>query len=177
MFINVSQIDSDGLRVDCQVRPQPLSNPDGRFIPFDPVALKGTLSPRRGGYRFQGTLSGVGTLECSRCLEAFRHDVNAEFDLFYSKEPLDSAAADSEETAEEAEMYSPLVGEQIDLSALVSEQVYLNLPLKLLCLPGCLGLCAQCGANRNLGECECEKVEGDPGVAVPPTADQGQTRN
>ena len=177
MFINVSQIDPDGLCVDCQVRPQPLSNPDGRFIPFDPVALKGALSPRRGGYRFQGTLSGAGTLECSRCLEPFRQLVTAEFDLFYSKEPPEPLAADSEEAVVETEMYSPLVGEQIDLSALVSEQIYLNLPLKPLCLPGCLGLCAQCGTNRNLGECKCENVEGDSGVTVPPTAGQGQTRD
>ena len=177
MFINVSQIDPEGLCVDCQVRLQPLSSPDGRLIPFDPVALKGVLSPGRGGYRFQGILSGAGTLECSRCLEPFRHEVTAEFDLFYSKEPPNSGAADSEGAAQEAEMYSPLVGERIDLSTLVSEQVYLNLPLKPLCLPGCLGLCAQCGTNRNLGECECEKIETDPGVTVPPTAGHGRTRN
>lgn len=177
MFINVSQIDPAGLCVDCQVRPQPLSNPDGRMIPFEPVALKGSLSPRRGGYRFRGALSGAGTLECSRCLEPFRQTVQVEFDLFYSQAPPEPPATDSEESAEEAEMYSPLVGEQIDLSALVSEQIYLNLPLKPLCAPECRGLCAHCGANRNLGACECESTEEDPTALVPPSAGQSHNRS
>jgi uncharacterized protein len=167
MFINVSQIDPDGLQVDCQVRPRPLSSPDGRLIPFDPVTLKGALSPRSGGYRFQGVLSGKGTLECSRCLEPFGQEIRVEFDLFYSEIPPKTGPAHSNEAVEEAEMYSPLVGKQIDLSALVSEQIYLNLPLKPLCAPACRGLCPNCGVNRNLAGCECEDAEQDPTVLAP----------
>jgi uncharacterized protein len=51
---------------------------------------------------------------------------------------------------------------RIDLSHMVVEQIVLALPMKPLCKPDCRGLCALCGANRNLESCDCAPEESDP---------------
>jgi uncharacterized protein len=37
----------------------------------------------------------------------------------------------------------------------VRDAVVLEMPFSPLCRPDCLGLCARCGGDRNLGECSC----------------------
>ena len=37
------------------------------------------------------------------------------------------------------------------------EQFVLSIPYAPLCKDDCLGLCAQCGADRNVAPCGCEK--------------------
>ena len=41
----------------------------------------------------------------------------------------------------------------------------LNMDSKLLCSEDCKGLCSRCGANLNLGPCDC-KPEPDPRFAA-----------
>ena len=78
-----------------------------------------------------------------------------------------SATADDEEAElDEADLetdYYP--GEGLDLRPLLAEQVLLDLPMKPLCGEDCRGLCAQCGANRNLEDCDCEPPP-DPRLAA-----------
>jgi uncharacterized protein len=52
--------------------------------------------------------------------------------------------------------------ERIDLSQMTVEQIVLALPMKPLCKPDCRGLCALCGANRNLASCDCAPEDTDP---------------
>jgi uncharacterized protein len=60
------------------------------------------------------------------------------------------------------------VGEDgmIDLAPLVRELSLLALPIKVLCRPDCQGLCQECGANLNLGDCGCAENEIDPRLAA-----------
>ena len=51
----------------------------------------------------------------------------------------------------------PYTGDVIDLEPLVREQFVLAVPYAPLCKDDCLGLCPQCGVDRNLTACECEK--------------------
>jgi uncharacterized protein len=44
-----------------------------------------------------------------------------------------------------------------DLSPLVTEDIFLSLPTKLLCKNDCKGLCSNCGENLNNGQCSCSK--------------------
>jgi len=54
----------------------------------------------------------------------------------------------------EDEMY-PIVDDAIDLGPLVRDAIVLELPMAPLCREDCAGLCPQCGADRNEGECGC----------------------
>jgi uncharacterized protein len=49
----------------------------------------------------------------------------------------------------------------LDLESLARDAVMLELPLAPLCSEDCLGLCPQCGANRNETSCTCV-IAGDP---------------
>ncbi len=51
----------------------------------------------------------------------------------------------------------PYSGDVIDLEALVREQFVLSIPYAPLCKDDCLGLCPQCGTDRNVAPCDCEK--------------------
>jgi uncharacterized protein len=43
----------------------------------------------------------------------------------------------------------------VPFDPLVEEQLLLELPMKPLCRPDCLGLCPRCGTDRNSDPCDC----------------------
>ena len=45
----------------------------------------------------------------------------------------------------------------IDVDDLVREQIELALPMSRLCSDDCRGLCPECGANLNEGDCACAR--------------------
>ena len=52
-----------------------------------------------------------------------------------------------------------------DLDPLITEDIFLDLPSKLLCSEDCKGVCPRCGKDLNSGSCSCEK-EVDPRLAA-----------
>jgi uncharacterized protein len=52
-----------------------------------------------------------------------------------------------------------LTGDRLDVADLAQQNVVSVLPMGLRCREDCKGLCAVCGANRNTGECSCERTE------------------
>jgi uncharacterized protein len=91
---------------------------------------------------------------CDRCLGNVQIPVERDFDLFYR--PVKAIAREEEIEVPEEELevgfYS---GEGIQLADVVTEQVILSVPMKIICRPECLGLCPTCGADRNLEPCTC----------------------
>jgi uncharacterized protein len=65
----------------------------------------------------------------------------------------------SEDVGRDQDFYAdvaPLVDRSIDLSDLVSQLLEVDEPLAAICSQSCLGICPQCGANRNVEKCRCE---------------------
>ena len=124
-----------------------------------------TLSPLKGfitatrtteGIYIQGELESAAALECARCLT--ETIVPLEFtvdELFYS--PPQSAPPGENRVGEDG---------MIDLAPLVRELSLLSLPVKVLCRDDCQGLCQECGANLNDGDCGCDSGEIDPRLAA-----------
>ena len=54
---------------------------------------------------------------------------------------------------------------RFDLDPLITEDIFLDLPSKLLCSEDCKGVCPRCGKDLNQGSCSCEK-EVDPRLAA-----------
>lgn len=124
-----------------------------------------TLTPLQGsftaartteGIYIQGQLHSSMSLECVRCLDEAIVPIEFALDELYFYPP---------HTAPEGENR---VGDDgiIDLAPLVRELSLLSLPIKVLCRPDCLGLCQECGANLNNGDCGCAAEEVDPRLAV-----------
>jgi uncharacterized protein len=54
-----------------------------------------------------------------------------------------------------------VIGDQIDLAPTVRDTAVLELPVAPLCSTECRGICAECGADLNLGDCGCRTVVTD----------------
>ena len=91
---------------------------------------------------------------CDRCLVSVAIPVEEEFDLFYR--PVSTIARAEEVELPEAELgVGFLFGDGIELADVVTEQVILSVPMKIVCQTDCRGLCPVCGANLNVEKCDC----------------------
>jgi uncharacterized protein len=100
----------------------------------------------------QGRITARLSFVCSRCLTPFEFPVDSTFDLVYYPEELD-ALADELDDEEVDRMYYR--DRQLDMKAVVLEQLNLSFPAKPLCSETCEGLCAVCGEIIQVGKCSC----------------------
>ena len=102
----------------------------------------------------RGHLGGRLEASCDRCLCRVEIPLEHDFDLRYR--PMKTIGREEEIKIPRDELevgfYS---GEGIVLADVVTEQVILAVPMKVVCGPDCQGLCPVCGANRNLEACQC----------------------
>lgn len=90
-------------------------------------------------------------LSCSRCLDTFIYpiDIDIEERFTNNKELQD----------EEGIIF--VEGDVLDLSLIVENSIISTLPIKRLCAKDCNGLCSNCGANLNVGKCNCDNYDVD----------------
>ncbi len=110
--------------------------------------------------RVSGSLSTAIEVSCSRCAQRYVHDLKRDFEVLYQR--LSEGSRTRRQELDEQDMSLDYYEDDaIEVQRFLAEQVLLALPMKLLCNADCKGLCAQCGANRNVDECDC-KEEVDP---------------
>lgn len=107
-----------------------------------------------------GHFETVVSASCSRCAQRFEIPVDRSFEAVFVTSDTGEADGAVELDAKDLDL-DYYQGDAIDGLRLLAEQIFLELPMKLLCAEDCKGLCSQCGANLNHTECECEP-EGDP---------------
>ena len=64
------------------------------------------------------------------------------------------------------EKYFIYDNDTLDITDIVRENILAELPLKILCVEDCQGLCPKCGKNLNQGQCDCDLHEVDPRLAI-----------
>jgi uncharacterized protein len=114
-----------------------------------------TASRTTEGIYIRGELTSTVVQECIRCLEEAILPIDIRLDeLFYY--PTWSAPP--------GEL---VIGDNgfIDLAPLIRELSLLEIPTKPLCRADCQGLCQECGANLNEGDCGCVVEAIDPRLA------------
>jgi uncharacterized protein len=167
MYIETKEIGPEGLDIDRligDIASLPLEGSEEVHV--RQVHLSGRLLRERGGIAFEGDIETVAALACCRCLESYQLPLQLHFDLLYTTEPEASTKGESKVHVEEITR-TRYDGVRIDLRELLSEQIYLGMPLKPLCRAECLGLCPRCGANLNQAACSCrEERTGDPRLKV-----------
>ena len=128
----------------------------GDPVPSAPLHVRGRLSSAGPGrFYWHGSIEGDVTLECSRCLGDTTGHVTDDAHLIF-------AEAGSEDVEDDPDVFvlderSP----DLDLRPAVREQWLLNVPGYALCRDDCKGLCPTCGAELNLGRCDCESSAAD----------------
>jgi len=106
----------------------------------------------------EGKVETTLRLECVRCLKEFTSPFSTTFDL--TLHPVKEAPSDEEVELGSEELESSFFeGEEIHLSEIAYEQIFLELPYQPVCQEGCKGLCPICGGDLNLSSCECVKEE------------------
>ncbi len=115
----------------------------GSAVPEDePVELEARLESVHEGILVTATVRARWRGECRRCLKPTSGELVAEV------RELCVEHGDEETTYR-------LDGDELDLEPIVHDACILDLPLAPLCGEGCLGLCPECGADRNLEPCSC----------------------
>jgi uncharacterized metal-binding protein YceD (DUF177 family) len=124
------------------------------------------LYPEGDNVHGRGRMRGEVVVACSRCVGPARVELDEPIHVtFMSAADLavihaERAAAASDEGVELGEQdldVYPYDGETLDLEPLVREQLILAVPYAPLCREDCQGLCPQCGVDRNVEACACDK--------------------
>lgn len=108
-----------------------------------------------------GVLSATLHMSCARCLKPLSHEVHVDFDerFKHTDDPELNV-----ETEDEDIWY---IGEDfVELTPYIEESFVINLPFSVLCKDDCKGLCQNCGADLNEGECGCNREVIDPRLAA-----------
>ncbi len=85
-----------------------------------------------------GKITTQASYVCARCLAEFEAPIKGSFQEAF---PLDL--------------------EKIDLTELIRESVWVDVPLRGLCQENCKGICPGCGVNRNITACKCAVKQDD----------------
>ena len=107
------------------------------------------LEAMSDGLTVTGTVSGTWAAECRRCLGPAGERITVEV----------QEVCQVVVTADDAYEYD---GERLDLEPIAREALILDLPIAPLCREDCAGLCPECGANRNEGDCGHNSGPTDP---------------
>jgi len=108
------------------------------------VAVAGRLESFSGGIRMRGVIRAPWTGMCRRCSSPVEGILEI---------PVDERYTEKEGEDEEAYFFSD---DTVDLSHLVHDAVFLELPIAPLCREECQGLCTICGSDQNLSPCICQ---------------------
>jgi uncharacterized protein len=139
-------------RDEKEVELQPLVLGGQRYLPVPEKVLSELVVSRVSSgtvfeLRYTARLHGP----CYRCLADAVLDV-----------PISAREYQATSPGESDELRTPYVAnEQLDLSAWARDALVLELPDKILCRPGCAGLCPVCGVDLNAKPHEHEDEELD----------------
>ena len=103
-----------------------------------------------------GKLITTSHLQCDRCLESFDKEICGKFKVLVTESPsMADGVSDSDI------IVYPHGKDEFDISSVLHDAIILERTMKEVCDETCKGLCAGCGVNLNLSNCECENEEFD----------------
>lgn len=152
MIIDVSSILKEfGGKIDIN---DELEINDADFTFDGPVKVKGSIYNNGQSLTFKADCSGVLKTQCARCLKDI--NVNVEF-------PVDeNLIQNNEDAVSEDEDVILFEGYTVEIDDIIANSFLLNTSMKYLCKEDCKGLCQNCGADLNEGECGCNQDYVDP---------------
>lgn len=126
--------------------------------PFvETVCLRGRISNHAGLVTLDGNVRCNYTAPCDRCGEISSEIID--FDLSYT-------LVQNLVNGDEKDGFIVVSEKKIDISEIVLADLILNVPMKHLCNDDCKGLCAGCGKNLNVADCDCKVDNIDPRLAA-----------
>jgi len=150
MRINMAELfmhQSEPIGIERELEKKVLSIGETKYRMATPIYIKLVLSQLETYfYKLQGHVEVELIMSCDRCMEEVNEVLSVEIDKDFNVE-TDQVDQD---------FYDYLEGNLLDLEKMVLDEIYVNLPMKVLCKESCLGLCSSCGINLNQSACTCE---------------------
>jgi len=115
------------------------------------------ITAKRKGKKvlLDGMLRFTALLSCDRCGKPIESRVEEEFEYIFTLDETQAAELAEMECSAEDCITVQLKEPVIDLGEILREQVFLALPVKVLCDESCRGLCPICGAVLKGDHCSC----------------------
>lgn len=119
-----------------------------------PVHIKGSIANNGKALELKAKCSCGFTARCARCTKEI--EVCEEFDVD------EILSRDEDNNSEESDVIV-FDGMEIDLDDIVLNSFLMNIEGRYLCSEDCKGLCPNCGADLNEGDCGCSDEAVSPG--------------
>jgi uncharacterized protein len=152
MIIDIDRLPEEGLRLSRDFEFLSLDLVEENAVFLEPAHAEVTVRLVGEEILIRGEITARLSFVCSRCLTPFEFPVASRFDLVYLPEELDGF---SDELSDDKMDQMYYTGRQLDLRAVVLEQLNLTFPAKPLCAPDCEGICAVCGEVVRESKCSC----------------------
>lgn len=133
MKIHVSRVPFEGLHETASYDPAEMDLARFDVRPNAPIALSCFVTKADRELVVQATLQYQLQMRCAKCLEEFASPVTTSATFSYPVAPADV----------------------VDIRDDLRQEIILSYPMIPVCQSSCLGLCPQCGQNRNHGLCQC----------------------
>jgi uncharacterized protein len=150
LSFDLRSIESQPVQVSGELAPDDPVWEESDVRPGAPLKVEGRLSRAGPGkFYFHGNVAGTLVAECRRCLTDVSEEVEEELHLIF-------AEADDVDSEDDPDVFrlDPRATE-LDLRPAVREEWLLIAPPYSLCKDDCKGLCPNCGADRNVTQCDC----------------------
>ncbi len=112
-----------------------------------PFKVEGKVFNKTGVVMMKATVVSSMHTQCDRCAG----DIDRLFEL--STEHILVTTLNDESNDD----FLLIEDMRLKLEPLITEDILLALPSKILCKTDCKGLCMNCGKNLNNGQCSCQK--------------------
>ena len=150
LFVEDIKKISDSYQIDNLI-----SLTDPMFL-FSPIKVNYNIENNAGLVELKASVDFNISHPCDRCTKQVKINCKYKF-----KHVL-VTSIDNEENDE----YILLDNFKINLDEVITEDILLRIPSKILCKPDCKGLCQECGKDLNEGPCQCNKDSIDPRLEV-----------
>jgi uncharacterized protein len=165
MLIDLTKLIEPVHPLDVKFQPDEIALDMEDIVLSDEVKLDGTIEKHSYQVDVIGTLTGKANLNCHRCVAPIETNLKIPFRTAYVSSEYKSSEKEVQLSGDDLDL-DFYEDDHIDLTALVREQIILNVSDTALCKPDCLGLCPKCGANKNEKTCACDEREIDPRFKV-----------
>ncbi|MCD8019513.1 MAG: DUF177 domain-containing protein [Clostridiales bacterium] len=98
-------------------------------------------------------------IPCDRCLDEVEMTFPIRVDFRWNPDKITDDVGDAQDI-------TFMDGCIVDVDKLVTDEIVVALPTKILCKEDCKGLCSVCGTNLNHGTCDCDRQVLDPRMAA-----------
>lgn len=162
MLINLTDIFSSEQKVEeKEIEYTPdcygLSGDSYDIVSKTPVKMQLT-NIGKGKANVKGNIDLTLSMVCDRCLKSVEVPLAISFESDISEEAL--------QDTQDADEFFYMDGLKLDTEKLISNEILINWPPKVLCNEDCKGICKVCGKDLNLGDCGCDDFVPDPRMAV-----------